>query len=51
MLLEWNLPRARNEASYVLIVVQYHQTRNHKAYQFHRKRRMTELGKWNDLKT
>ncbi len=48
-LLEWCLPRPKNERDYIISFIRYHQLRNHCAKQAHRRRRLKELSQWKDI--
>ena len=50
MLIEASFPSPKQRPSYILIVLRYHNRRNHQAYLSHRKRQMKKLKKWKSLK-
>jgi hypothetical protein len=46
LLMQLSFPEPRSQPGYLLILLEYHQQRNHQAKLSHSKRRIKELKKW-----
>jgi hypothetical protein len=49
--MQCSFPEPKRQEAYLLVLVDYHTSRNDQAYRSHRKRRLKELKKWKSLKT